>query len=291
MSDESNETETVPVTVTFNNDARTLTAKVKIEDFKKKMKTWPSNKFIMSESFTVAVANGHDVPLSLKIYPNGDEAEDEGYVSVFVMNDSNKKIQVDFTLKMKGDKVRHSKVDLKPDAGYGTRDLYCHKDKGVGDVGSDEDTTISCIIRGLQRNVSNITLARSIETIRSSNHQLKDSANDLKRKYDSIETKVEDGNSNIEKRIARLESKLEASAESINAKIDVSAAKTNNSVKKPKCPICFEEMSAKIAQCISGHLLCWGCKEKIGDKDCAFCDQPVNGRAYGMEAYLRTIFG
>ena len=289
MSDESNETETVPVTVTYNNDARTLIATVKIEDFKKKMKTWPSDKFIMSESFTVGVANGDDVPLSLKIYPNGEEAEDEGNVSVFVMNESDEKIQVDYTLKMKGNKVRHSKVDLKPDAGYGTTYLYYHK--GVGNVGSDEDTKITCIIRGLQRNVSNITLARSIETIRSSNHQLKDSANDLKRKYDSIETKVEEGNSNIEKRIARLESKIEASAESIKVKIDVSAAKTNNSVKKPKCPICFEEMSTKIAQCISGHLLCWPCKEKMGDKECAFCDQPVNGRCYGMEAYLRTIFG
>ena len=50
MSNKSSETETetVPVTVTYNNDVNTLTATVKIEDFKKKMKTWPSDKFIMS---------------------------------------------------------------------------------------------------------------------------------------------------------------------------------------------------------------------------------------------------
>ena len=90
------ETETVPVTVTYNNDVNTLTATVKIEDFKKKMKTWPSDKFIVSESFIVGSATGV-VPISLKIYPNGDEAEDEGNVSVYVMNDSNEKIQVDYT--------------------------------------------------------------------------------------------------------------------------------------------------------------------------------------------------
>ena len=41
------------------------------------------------------------------------------------MNDSNKKIQVDYTLKMKGNKVRQSEVDLKPEEGYGTSSLYC----------------------------------------------------------------------------------------------------------------------------------------------------------------------
>ena len=295
MSNKSSETETetVPVTVTYNNDVNTLTATVKIEDFKKKMKTWPSDKFIMSESFIVGSATGV-VPLSLNIYPNGDEAEHEGNVSVYVMNDSNEKIQVNYTLKMKGNKVRQSEVDLKPEEGYGTYSLYCHK--GVENLGSDEDTIISCTIRGgIQTHVSNITLASSIEAVQTSNDQLKsrvkDSTKELKRKYDSIETKVEEGNSDIAKRIARLESKLEASSESIKAKIDVSLAKNNDSVEKPKCPICFEEMFTKIAQCISGHLLCWHCKEKMGDKECAFCDQPVNGRCYGMEAYLRTIFG
>ena len=131
------------------------------------------------------------------------------------------------------------------------------------------------------QSVSNISLASSIKT----------TANELKRKYDSIETKINEGNSNVEKRIARLESILETSSESIKANIGVGAVNNNINVVKPKCHICFGEMSSKIAQCISGHLLCWPCKEKMGDKNCAFCDQPVNGRAFGMEAYLRTIFG
>jgi len=64
-------------------------------------------------------------------------------------------------------------------------------------------------------------------------------------------------------------------------------------VVKPKCPVCSVEMSpeTKIAQCISGHHLCWVCLEKLNDKrDCPSCSQPVNGRAFGMESYLRTLF-
>ena len=132
------------------------------------------------------------------------------------------------------------------------------------------------------QSVSNISLASSSKT----------TAHELKRKYDSIETKIQEGKSNVEERsVALLESTLETSTESIKANNDVGGVKNNNNVVKPKCHICFGEMSTKIAQCISGHLLCWPCKEKMGDKNCAFCDQPVNGRAFGMEAYLRTIFG
>ena len=89
----------------------------------------------------------------------------------------------------------------------------------------------------------------------------------------------------------RPEARREASTESIKMKIEDNNNKNSN-IPKPRCPTCFDEMSpnTRIAQCISGHLLCWGCKEKMGDNVCAFCDKPVNGRAFGMEAYLRTIY-
>ena len=65
---EAAEAESISVTMTTmtrNND-RSITITVKIEDFKKKMKTWPPYKFFMSESFAV-----NNVPMRLKIYPNG----------------------------------------------------------------------------------------------------------------------------------------------------------------------------------------------------------------------------
>ena len=78
--------------------------------------------------------------------------------------------------------------------------------------------------------------------------------------------------------------------ESIKMKDSV---KSKSAMKKPQCPICFEDMTSetKIAQCIFGHLLCWDCMGKLKGKNCSFCDQPVNGRAFGMETYLRSVFG
>ena len=53
----------------------------------------------------------------------------------------------------------------------------------------------------------------------------------------------------------------------------------NHKMKKPPCPICFEEMSSntKIAQCHNGHLVCWSCKEKMNNKDCPSCGLPMDG--------------
>ena len=82
------------MTVSYKNRVPTFT--VKIKDFNNKMKTWPSGKCIMTESFTVDSLN--DVTMNLQIYPNGDDAENEGNVSV---NESNGDIQIDCTVKMK----------------------------------------------------------------------------------------------------------------------------------------------------------------------------------------------
>ena len=79
----------------------------------------------------------------------------------------------------------------------------------------------------------------------------------------------------------------------MKSRLDEFERNNRNKVKKPECPICFEEMSSstKIAQCISGHLICWRCKERMKKKDCPSCGKIVDGRAFGMENYLRSLFG
>ena len=82
--------------------------------------------------------------------------------------------------------------------------------------------------------------------------------------------------------------RMEASVEELQNTIN----NNNSKAKKPPCPVCFEEMShdTKIAQCLNGHHLCWGCKEKMSKNDCPSCGLPVDGRAFGMESYLRSLF-
>ena len=126
---DSKASETVKVTVAYNDGIPTYT--VEIKDFKNKMKTWPSGKFIKSESFAV-----NDVPLSLIICPNGDIEKNKGNVSVFLKNNSDGNtgpgngdgsIQLDLTLKMKGDEFKYSMIDFGPKQALGITAFYCHK--------------------------------------------------------------------------------------------------------------------------------------------------------------------
>ena len=60
----------------------------------------------------------------------------------------------------------------------------------------------------------------------------------------------------------------------------------------PSCTVCQDQLTtaSKIAQCISGHLVCWSCKEGLDHNEtynCEVCGKPVNGRALGMEQHLR----
>lgn len=76
--------------------------------------------------------------------------------------------------------------------------MGCFRGRGVKGMGCfcrGADTLemmmeISCTIKNLKNDVSNITLSSSIETIQSS-------TNELKRKYDAFKTETEEGNSNI----------------------------------------------------------------------------------------------
>ena len=151
----------------------------------------------------------------------------------------------------------------------------CHITKN--NIIPDEDNTllIYCKIKAAFTKVENRILA-------------------LEAKFDmrmlSMEHRLE---SKFERRIAALESKMENMMVSLENKIEASLNKPENNVVKPACPICFERMShtTKIAQCIFGHHVCWNCKEKLEKNECPMCGYPVDGRAFGMECYLKTIFG
>merc|ERR1712048_554245 len=94
------------------------------------------------------------------------------------------------------------------------------------------------------------------------------------------------GQKETEKRLNETNAKL------ANLEAKVNERDKGKKMKKPNCPICLEEMSTDtmIAQCISGHHICWGCKEKLAKNDCPSCGKPVDGRAFGMESYLKYLF-
>ena len=74
-------------------------------------------------------------------------------------------------------------------------------------------------------------------------------------------------------------------------KIEAVMMKDVKKIRLPECPVCLHDMGpgVKIAQCPSGHLLCWTCKEKLPSPQCPTCQEPVNNRAHGMESYIKTL--
>ena len=143
---------------------------------------------------------------------------------------------------------------LKPGHGLGTplAAKALHHDDVVALIGAPLDTlSIKCTIKSLYKSRKSLKIHQEVRSI----HE----------RLRSVEAKVD----------GKLDKLLE-----------------NRKITKPRCPICFKKMTAstKIAQCINGHHLCWGCKERLEKKVCPSCAKPVNGRAFGMESYLRTIF-
>ena len=97
---------------------------------------------------------------------------------------------------------------------------------------------------------------------------------------------------NLQTQVSNLNGQMKQMMEVINNNADNTYNK--QTVPKPECPVCMEDMGpgTRIMQCEAGHFLCWSCslKPEIG-RVCPSCREPFVGRAHGMEAYLKTVFG
>ena len=240
--------------LTFDDD-EVPTYTVQIRNFHHKMKNWSPTTSIRTKTFKV-----QDVDLYLKIFPNGKGDDVKGHVSVYLFNKTSKQVYVHyiFYIGIQG-KMEDKKGCLNPGASRGWM-KFCNHVRAFPIYKPDHDLNITC-------KIVKITTEKVVwDLFHETNNKFKES------KANQVDVKA---------KLAMMEIKLEE-LQKLN----------NNKVKKPPCPICFEEMSydTKIAQCINGHHLCWSCKEKLEKKECPSCGLPVNGRAFGMEGYLRSIF-
>ena len=242
---------------------------LQIKDFHNKMKSWEAGKHIDSKHFKF-----QDVELFLRVYPNGYEAEMKGYVSVYLRNATKKQVFTSFKFRIGGRELSNDIDLVPPELGLG----WSLQHSSLVNQKGDAQLEVICTIMKLKC----LETEGTYDTIENINK-------DVERLNDSMK------GTNV--KLAQLESKYTASQEETNMKLTKIEAKIDElekgrKTKKPTCPICFEEMlpDAKIAQCISGHLICWSCKEKMVKNDCPSCGQPVNGRAFGMEIYLKYLF-
>jgi len=251
---------------------------VQIKDFHRKMKNWAPACVIQTKPFRV-----QDVDLCLRIYPNGDHPDVHGNVSVYLRNCIQKPIFVNYKLQLggKSELEGKSKCPLMPEKGIGFTSLCNHVSEYPRQKQMrDEDLKVSCTIVKL---TTNKLAWDSYFDFKAKLEETNAKLYECKRKQDETQAELIDAKN----KLAKMDTNLE------EAKIKIGEMRDINKVKKPPCPICFEEMSqvTKIAQCKNGHLICWSCKEKMVKTDCPSCGLPVDGRAFGMESYLRSLFG
>merc|ERR1712107_94234 len=115
---------------------------------------------------------------------------------------------------------------------------------------------------------------------------------------EEIRVKIKEGTAKKEESLALLDHQLE--------KVQTQAEKEKESIQKEhdnniaamwktefECPICFEEMKPpmRIWQCVDGHAICAGCREKLESKGCPPCSRSIDGRNFTLEKMARSLFG
>ena len=249
---------------------------LQIKDFYSKMKSWESGIHIESQHFKL-----QDVELYLRVYPNGYLAKDKGYVSIFLWNATKKQVFTSFKFRI-GQQVCTDNTVMEPEKGLGWHRFLQHS--SLVNHKGQKQWKITCTIMKLKCMDTKGTFD-TIENIDEEKKRINDAVIALK-KSTANQKETERKLNETERKLNETNIKLAK----LEAKVDL--VEQGRNVKKPICPICFEEMSSdtKIAQCISGHLICWSCKEKMEKNDCPSCGRPVNGRAFGMESYLKYLF-
>ena len=235
--------------------------RVLIRFFRDKMRNWNQGRLVRLKTIDV-----DGVPLKLEVYPNGDSRENSGYVSLYIANLGTYDVGVEVDLHLHREHM-NDVLDLK--AGH-----YCgylrFLDTDLLDIrADDEDLQITCTFKRVWKEVEGYNNNEAQTT------KLEDEIKQLSEKCDNSTAMIK----SLQESMRKIENEL------INKK----------EIPLPECPVCFTDLGPgiKIAQCPSGHLLCWNCKERMSAPQCIApcpsCKAPVINRAHGMENYINHI--
>eukprot|EP00092_Neocalanus_flemingeri_P017550 GFUD01018988.1.p1 GENE.GFUD01018988.1~~GFUD01018988.1.p1 ORF type:complete len:253 (-),score=56.36 GFUD01018988.1:108-866(-) len=230
---------------------------IRIFGFRQKMRTWRAGREVHSMPFHIGESE-----FSFDIYPNGDEKNNRGHVSVFLRNRNSWAVKVNVEFKI-GSRICEDTFEIPINSNCGWGKFHDHDDLLDDDdaLNSEGNLNTSADISLIWEEVTGNGKKEDVDGLKSE-------VTDLKRKIETLETNIM--------------SKLEALENDARRKTRIAC---------PECPVCFEEMKppTKIVQCVSGHFICLQCRDRPEVTCCPLCKEKFTGRATGMEKYLRTI--
>jgi len=213
----------------------------------------------------------------LEIYPNGDLKAEEGMLSVFLNNESNHDVVVDYTISVDGinrESREYEKIEKV------TENSRIEKGKGKGrrnfmsssEIETDLKTTVEVKLKreDISRGV--------VEQNQVNRNDLVQVEERLGGKLDQMKTFV----------LAELNQQQQQMKDFVRGEI----AKVKGT-PIPECPVCFLQLKPpkKIVQCLKGHKICEPCSEKEAVVSCPTCKTAFMGRDFGMEAFVRELSG
>lgn len=112
---------------------------------------------------------------------------------------------------------------------------------------------------------------------------------------DRMKTSFLQHETSVQERLGAMETQIRELKDMLRTGINGSSSGLQKPVvraPRPECPECRVAFSASgwIAQCSSGHLLCWECKQRPENAQCPTCLHPIIGRASGMESYIQILY-
>ena len=257
-------------TIAFNGSETCYKVKVGSFIYKMVSSEW-TGRVIRSNPF-----KHNDVQLSLKIYPNGQTQENQGQICLAIKNESNTPITIEGVMSIGYlDRIINFHIEPSHSIGFPFVDTLWFTTIIFGEDESDDDEDeyleVSLLIKNLVKGNNNEQKVNSVSSVNGEHEKIETMRKGLR-------------NKEVIKSLSKF------CYFDVNLK-SFTRGERHLLLPKPECPVCFEEMpppSSRIAQCLSGHHICWSCKERI--TECPSCKLPVNGRAFGMENYLNTLF-
>ena len=239
---------------------------VRVKSFIQKMNSWTPGRVLRLNSFSV-----EGVKLRLKVYPNGQDENCEGHVSLVIenVNDFKIKLHCDYSIGSKKGFVDVITLPFGPFSVRGERNFYDHR--GTSFLEEDKDLEITFTVKKVWKEFDDEDMvSHRPDPVTQSISTVKDTV------------------TNLEKRINESMESVEKSMETLL----LSHGGAPSQPRYPECPICLESMTheTRIMQCGLGHLLCQKCFDRLDYSSCPSCGKAITGRCHGMETYLKTLF-